>query len=158
MYWASIRHRLNPSCLCTFILGQVSQSCLGWSQTCSIVQADLNLKSCLSFLSSLDDKSVLLCLDFSWHHCGECAGGGSAHPTRAGVMLPVLCFSKLYTLFHHSVPYRSSHAKPPRRGELVTAGATSGPALSDPLTGNVGSQLSHLPGFDLNHLIKPFNK
>lgn len=43
--------------------------------------------------------------------------------------------------------------KPPRRGELVTAGATSGPALSDPLTGNVGSQLSHLPSFDLNHLI-----
>lgn len=38
--------------------------------------------------------------------------GGSAHPTHGGVMLPVLCLSKLYTLFHHSVPYRSSHAKP----------------------------------------------
>lgn len=48
--------------------------------------------------------------------------------------------------------------KPPRRGELVTAGATSGPALSDPLTGNVGGQVSHLPSFDLNHLIRPFNK
>lgn len=43
--------------------------------------------------------------------------------------------------------------KPPRRGELVTAGAASGPALSDPLTCNVGSQLSLLPSFDLNHLI-----
>lgn len=44
MYWASIPHRLNPSRLCTFILGQVSQSCLGWSQTCSIVQADFELE------------------------------------------------------------------------------------------------------------------
>lgn len=122
----------------------------------------MNLKSCLSFLSSLDDKSVLLCLDFSWYHCGECAETRREHPSNSlwCHAASSLLVQALYLVppFNSIQVFTCFSLKPPRRGELVTAGATSGPALSDPLTGNVGGQLSHLPSFDLNHLIRPFNK
>lgn len=72
---------------------------------------------------------------------GNVGRGGSAHPAHCGVQ------------FHTGLHMLCLSLKPPRRGELVTAAATSGPALSDPLTYDVGSQLSHLLGFDLNHLI-----
>lgn len=80
---------------------------------------------------------------YAWTSLGILVGnvqkrGGSAH--QLSVVSWCWCFASPSSLHcpTYTVPFRSSMLcfllKPPKRGELVPAGATAGPALSGPLT------------------------